>query len=251
MVDTSNILIKKLIGLGFEQKEALVYIAIVELGQSTASRIARHTRLKRTTVYNLIPSLLDKGYIEKSLIKNISYFSVHTIKSISAGIEEKLKEAQSIEQELESIKSVRPTKSKVSVFEGIEGLKNVYTDVIRNTQKGSIIYAFFHSANQSKLPPKEIFEIEAYERVRRGLHLKLISDNKTEFQKDWETDPKQLREVKFVQSKTNVPINGETIITPDKIMHISYLDGFLCTVIENPDIVRMQRLMFEQLWERI
>lgn len=251
MVDTSATLFKKLAEIGLDSKEAIVYVSIAELGQSTASRIARHTKLKRTTVYNLIPPLLDKGLIEKSLIKNISYFGISNIKNLSEHIEQKVQIAKQIEQELIKIKSATPIKSKISTFEGVDGLKKVYADIMESSPKGSVLYAFFHVENNAKHPPKKVLEIETANRVKKGIRLRLITDQKTIENYSWRSDGTELREIKYIGPTYNLPINGETIVTPTKIIHISYVDDFLCTIIENRDVVEMQKLLFEQLWEKI
>lgn len=57
--------IHHLTSLGLSEKEALVYITLLELGKATAYSIAKHSGLKRPTVYLLLESLRKNSLILK------------------------------------------------------------------------------------------------------------------------------------------------------------------------------------------
>ena len=50
-----------LIDFGLSEHEAAVYLSALSLGQSTVNQIAKHSGVKRTTVYPVIESLKRKG----------------------------------------------------------------------------------------------------------------------------------------------------------------------------------------------
>lgn len=54
----------ELVELGLSPTEAQVYLALVESASLTASAIAAATRLSRTSVYQIVCSLADKGLVE-------------------------------------------------------------------------------------------------------------------------------------------------------------------------------------------
>ena len=51
--------------LGLTEKEARIYLAALELGPSTVQEIAKKTGLIRTTVYNQIKILSEKGLLSE------------------------------------------------------------------------------------------------------------------------------------------------------------------------------------------
>ena len=55
-----------LIHIGFSQKEVTVYLALLELGQGTVSLIARRAGINRTTGYDILDSLSQKGLVSIS-----------------------------------------------------------------------------------------------------------------------------------------------------------------------------------------
>ena len=48
---------EKLEQIGLDPKEAKVYLAMLELGETTVARIAQKSKIKRTTAYDLVDSL--------------------------------------------------------------------------------------------------------------------------------------------------------------------------------------------------
>src|SRR3989344_6933138 len=55
-----------LLEMDFSDKEASVYLATLALGRGTASKIAREAHIHRTTVYEILGELFDKGLVTLS-----------------------------------------------------------------------------------------------------------------------------------------------------------------------------------------
>lgn len=63
---------------GLSEKEARVYLTVLELGTSIASTIARRAELNRVTTYTILEEMIKKGTIISNVINNIKYYtSVH------------------------------------------------------------------------------------------------------------------------------------------------------------------------------
>lgn len=58
---------------GFNEKEAKVYLACLELGQAPVSSIARTVKEQRVTTHYILKGLVAKG-VAQSFIKNKSAF---------------------------------------------------------------------------------------------------------------------------------------------------------------------------------
>ena len=56
-----------LIDFGLSEHEALVYLSSLMLGPSTVNKIAKHSGVKRTTVYPVVESLKRKGIMNIQL----------------------------------------------------------------------------------------------------------------------------------------------------------------------------------------
>lgn len=47
--------------IGFDQKESKTYLALLELGQGTATKISKQAQLKRAIIYHVLERLKKKG----------------------------------------------------------------------------------------------------------------------------------------------------------------------------------------------
>ena len=67
-------IIKNLQEQGLSEKEAKVYVACLELGDTTAGDVSFKSKLPRTLVYDLLSKLIEKGLIAYVIKNNIKYF---------------------------------------------------------------------------------------------------------------------------------------------------------------------------------
>src|ERR1041385_3599766 len=116
--------------LGLSDKEALVYLASLELGPSPVQIISRKAEVNRATTYVMIEALLQKGLMstfEKG--KKVMYTAekperlhriVHTER---AAVDEKEQVVKRLLPELEALSNAAGERPKVSFYEGIEGLE--------------------------------------------------------------------------------------------------------------------------------
>ena len=58
-----------LLGLGLTLNQAKVYLAILKLEKTTATEIAKFSKVRREDVYRILPSLEKMGLIERLLGK--------------------------------------------------------------------------------------------------------------------------------------------------------------------------------------
>jgi sugar-specific transcriptional regulator TrmB len=56
--------VKKLLSeSGLSKKEIAIYLSVLELGQATILQIADKSKIKRPTIYDLVPMLINKGFV--------------------------------------------------------------------------------------------------------------------------------------------------------------------------------------------
>ena len=69
---------KNLMRLGLTENEAKVYLALLEIGSTSAGEIIKKTKLHRNIVYDNLEKLIEKGLVSFVLIKNIKHFEVNS-----------------------------------------------------------------------------------------------------------------------------------------------------------------------------
>lgn len=73
--------------IGFSEKEAIVYLAILRIGKTTPAKVSKITRLNRPTVYSVVKTLISKGVISGDLADKSLHIAPLPIESLNALIE--------------------------------------------------------------------------------------------------------------------------------------------------------------------
>jgi len=94
---------KSLISLGFSDKEAGVYMALLKLGKGTVSEIARRARINRTTGYDILDTLIAKGLASMSGKEPKQEYAAETPEKILKLLQEKIEQDKNALEEAREI----------------------------------------------------------------------------------------------------------------------------------------------------
>ena len=123
---------KTLKRLGLNDKEIRIYLSLIQTGPSPVQNISRATSISRSTVYQRLENLRERGLvIFEQGTKGTVVRAIHPRKLkelITKRVEESTKLADSFEKilpELLNLYQPITTKAKVMHFEGVEGLQRM------------------------------------------------------------------------------------------------------------------------------
>jgi len=120
---------------GFSEKEAKVYLTCLELGQAPVSTIARTLHEQRENTYYILKNLVAKG-VAQSFVKNRStFYSVLSPKELLSNQKAKCERFEEKLPEFLALAEKFDNKPKVQFYEGLEGLKYVYRQVVIEVQE--------------------------------------------------------------------------------------------------------------------
>ncbi len=126
--------------LNFDEKEIQVYLALLKIGETTATKISQETRIERTLVYYISDKLIGRGLVSFKLKNNVKYYSASSPEKILEELKEKQKSFLEILPLLEKIRKQNyEGEVKVDVYKGIEGLKAVIGDMFKSNAKEFLI----------------------------------------------------------------------------------------------------------------
>jgi len=230
-------MIQKLLELGLTRNEAHVYLSLVKNGECKAGEIASITKLQRSSCYDTLKSLMNKGLVSTITKININFYIAAPPNQLLANIKEKERLAREIVPELKNYYKARKKGSAVQVYKGIKGVKTAMVDIIK-TKKTNRIFGLENQLGEY-LPTFEgqfvrmlkEENIQIKELTRQGKNSKSSSD----------------KQVKFVGQ--NVKSNITTNIYGDKISIIVWGDEPEAIIIENHDAARSYKNYFEFMWE--
>jgi sugar-specific transcriptional regulator TrmB len=248
MINIESPLYKGLITLGFTQKEASVYLALLELGKRTVSPIARSANINRTTVYDILDSLIAKGLVSASGKEPLQEYLAESPEKIINMVERQIKKNQltlqsalSLVPQLKSIHNISD-RPKVRFYEGKEGLEQVYEDTLTSHET---ILAYANVDDMHKVLP-EYFPKYYPRRVKKGIHIRAITPSNKAGIDRISKNKEEARESALVPVG-KIHFSPEINIYDNKVM-IASLKEKLGIIIESKEISDAMKTIFEMAW---
>ena len=122
--------------IGFDEKEVLMYVALLKRGESSATIISKETGIERTLVYYILERLLGKGLVSFKQKNNVKYYAASDPKNILVSLNEKLKVYKNVLPTLQKMKRATSDGDlQVDVFKGFEGSKAVLRDIFKTKKE--------------------------------------------------------------------------------------------------------------------
>ncbi len=228
--------------IGLDEKQSKVYIAVLELGESTVLPIAKKANIKRTYCYDVLDELQKLGmvlYVEKN---NRRRYFAEDPKKIENHEKAKLHDLQDVIPDLRAIYSTEREKPRVRYFEGKEGLIEVYE---MNTKAKELLAIGSPKYIYKYLP--DYFEKHAIKNFTNKMRVREL------ITKDSIDAPYLKKQAEPYQQYRILPdwvkISTDTMIFENKLVLISYGIQVHAVVIESQAIVAAQKMMFEMLWK--
>lgn len=124
-----------LVQIGLTQGEAKIYLALLDLGQSTTGPIVEKSGVSTSKTYKILKRLQSNGLVSHIIKRNVAHWSAANPKRIIEILDEQEKEIVSRKREVENImpeliKKIEAVKEKqqAEVYIGIKGMISVFND---------------------------------------------------------------------------------------------------------------------------
>lgn len=244
-------MIEHLLQLGFTLKEAALYLAALEVGEaSPVSTIAKRANINRTTAYDLLEQLVQRGLILTSDHKGYRTYQALDPSKLVAHLKEESvryarlsKEAERLLPELQTHYHALTDRPRVYFYEGVEGLMRVYEETL--SSEGEILAYVCSRENALTIPG--YFPRYYKRRTEKNIPIRAIFPDTIEDRKRHALDAEELRKsVLLPLAKFN--ITPEINIFNDKIMIADWREK-LGIIIESKEIAHAMKQIFELSWE--
>jgi sugar-specific transcriptional regulator TrmB len=231
-------------GIGFDSKEASVYLACLELDGAPNTLIARKTRLNRITNYEILKRLEKRGVVANFSKKHTKYFRAIDPRIIIKQTKEKIALAEQATPELLGIVNHLVKKPRIYFFEGIEGIKTIYEDSL-NAQ--TEILTFTDPKGIRALLGDKYINTYVAERVRRKISVRGLAPDDAMGKKEQELGQTLLRTVRLF-ADDQYPITNEIMIYDHKIALFSGEDE-IGLIVENKILAESFRNIWTMAWD--
>lgn len=235
--------------IGFSDKEVAVYISLLEIGSGTVSAIARKAGINRTTGYDILDSLVEKGLVTisgKEPKQEYAAESPEKIENYIAGQIQKLHHSLKIAQatlvpELKSLHNMSD-RPRVRFYEGEDGMKEVYEDTL-TTHEPIRAYATVDDMHRG-IP--NYFPGYYKRRAGAGIVIRAIVPDTDIGRERASKDKEELRETALVP-QDKFYFSPEINIYDNKVMIASWRER-LGIIIESAEIADAMKKIYELSW---
>lgn len=224
--------------LGMSDKEMKVYVSLLELGDSPVSKITERSELIRVTVYPILKSLTEKGFVSKYYMDRKSFFKAIPPEQIIDKIKEKQDKVNLALPFLKQISNKIDQTTQIELFKGSKGISSFFEKLYSGEDKE--LWAYGNG--------KFIDEIIKYQslharklRINKKIKLNIMINS---VETDYLNDPsyKKITNIRFNKKLENMNIY---IVFGKKSVGILDLTKEISAIlIKNEEIAKYHKFVF-------
>jgi sugar-specific transcriptional regulator TrmB len=201
-------------------------------------------------IYRILEKLLDKGIISYKIVNNVKIFQAVDPESLYALFKEKERqlenEKQSLKKFISNLKKIEIKEHKQNdfkYFEGLNGVRSMFTEFITNCEPNSEICI---SSAPIAYEKWNAFLLDVFHpiRIKKNINLKIIIPAKIQEHAE-QRESMQPIEIKYTDTK----MESEFGVAGNKIYFLSYGDKPYALIIKDKNFANTQNKIFEALWK--
>lgn len=239
--------------IGLTQGEIKLYEALIDLGESTRTTLAKKSGISPSKIYDVANRLMEKGIISSVKKNNVIHFNASNPEKLKDFIKKK---EEDLKKEKELVDNVLPTlmskytenkeKNDIEVFYGWEGMKNVFNDIVKTLSKGDFNYVFGASKGFNDKQADIFFSNYYLNKKKKGFGTKIIfNENIKSNKKRISIFNEEPNEIKFLHQDTFTEIN----LYKDTVLIIILLQKPIIIRVKSKDAADSFKKFFDSMWK--
>ncbi len=225
--------------LGLEEPEVKTYLALLDLGESTATKIAERAGLGRVHSYQVLTKLIEKGLASYVIKNNVKYFLAADPETLLKSLHEKEQNLQKILPELKARQKLMKQETSVEIYRGTEGLNTIFKIMLRDKQNYYMLGGGDQACNNPEFEAiLKIFLKRAEQTAMKGF---VLERQDSTFYIGTHEQYRFLAPEYF--SSTTLTIWGNKVVT------FVWTRPYYAIVIENDEVAKSNLATFKYLWK--
>jgi len=224
--------------IGFSPTETKIYIILLKIGCSKAGKISKKSELNRTTTYDALKRLLERGLVTYNIKGNRKWFEAVNPQALMEILKEKEEDLKKILPFLQIIYKKPEDKHNVTLYYGYKGVKSVFEDILRVAKVACVM----DSEGQllDRMPYYAHYFIKQLD--KRKIIVKYLIRKERHHSK-----ASKSTEVRFINKK----VKSEAVINiyENKIAIFIWTDPPEAVLIENKAVADSLRDYFYMIWK--
>lgn len=246
------VLEKYLQEIGLADKEAAVYLALLQVDNASVLDIAKKTKINRTTIYFVIESLIKKGLVSEVQQGKKTYYAAEPPERLETYIErqktvldEHSRRLKDMLPEIKAIQRELGERPVVKYFDGRDAAISANLDFFSAKDKEGIGYFIFNrDLIEEVFTQKEIADIQ---KIRPG---KKIKGKSIYVYALGELPSNEVTERKRVDG-SKFPIQCDISIYEDRVQFVSLGKKVASIFIQSRDVADTLKSIFKLAFENI
>lgn len=244
---------KLLTSIGLSLEQAKIYLFLLENGLSPVKIISARTGIGRAFIYKILSQLAKLDLVEsRDDLGKITLFAPKHPKKIKDMISQKRSEFEDIGKNIELLYGKMASdfnllsgKPNVQFFEGVDGIKSVYGDII---ETGKDIHVISSPIDEGRTEVLHLIREQIQKQVANQISIKAITPiGSQEIATPISEDETHLITRKQIPAeKLNIP--AQIIIYGDKVAITNFKEQIITVVVESKYIQETFKIMFDYIW---
>ncbi|MEM4335689.1 MAG: helix-turn-helix domain-containing protein [Candidatus Anstonellales archaeon] len=223
---------------GLSKNEAKIYLALLQLGSSKAGKISKLAQIDRTSTYNSLKLLIEKGLASYVIVGKVRWFQPASPEKLLILTDEKREGLMKVMPFLNAEYKEKKLEENVRLFKGLRGIRTVLEDIL-NEGKPNLV---FGSEGQLEKNMPAFAQRFVHMLKKRKIKVKsLVREGRRDVSS-------KTAEVRFVPK--TVKSNVVTNIYGNKIAIVIWSKTPEAILIENKTAAEAYRSYFWFMWER-
>lgn len=238
------IMYEELKEFGLSENEITIYVTLLKTGVSTANRISKLTGIKRSTTYDNLNILKNKGLVSFIIKDTVYYYESIDPRKIIRLMEEKKEKVSKCVKNLILLKETNKDEGGASYFEGKKGVITILNDILDEKKE----LWFIGSRKKAMSAMQNYPDNFVTKRVDAGISLRAVMS--VEDKGDPSMNDKRvykMSNMRFLEELKEISAN--VFIYGDKVAFMTTGNNLAGIIIKNKEILKQQRKIFEILWK--
>ncbi len=229
--------------IGLTRSESKVYLALLRTGGATISDIIRESDMHSSVAYNSLQKLQNKGFVSYNLQGKRKRFFATDPSTIKEILNERYKDFENSISMFSDISNSFGPAQKLRIFEGNNGIRMLFRDVLASLKKGDEHLVLGVSSTDSGLG--DAIRDWDEKRIKSGINKRVLLSEKN---KEW-IDFYKKRPFTKIKILPTIYNSGMTInIYGEKSALVIWGRHPITIILDNKEINRNFKIYFELLW---
>lgn len=229
--------------LGLQEKEINIYMALLELNESSVALIAKKSGVKRPTAYVVLRELEEKGFVSHTMRGNRTLYAPQHPQKLLTEAQLRVEELSDVMPQLTSLFEKKKGRPRIVIYEGKERLDRANDEMFMIG--GDVFYIGTLKLSMDALP--RTYSKTKYIKFGPEFRVFELIEDCNESKEYAERVSGEYRTVRFMPQNM-LPFEADIAMFGNRVLITSVKKEYFTISIESDELSHAFRNMFQVIW---